>query len=406
MDLQDIDFRSPEIIANPYPTYALLREKAPIFYHEASRMTFISRYEDVDDLLRDRRLGRQFSHVMTRAEAGLPPLRPEYEPFHRLNDNMLMDKEPPQHTRLRALVQNAFTPRTVQSLRPHIEGIVEGLVERLLAQKEVDVIEAYAAPLSVTVIAELLGIPQADRQRLRPWSRDIVAMYELGAGESGETGRRAVQATQEFSDYLRALVQQRRKSPQDDLLSALVAAEERGDQLSEEELIATSILILNAGHEATVNAVGNGILALIQHPGQLATLRQNTDLIASAVEEILRYDTPLPLFRRRVLREMEYKNVHLAKGTEVAFLLGSANRDGARFEQPDRFDITRQDNHHLSFGMGVHYCLGAPLARVELQISLQSILRRVSRLELTVDRPERQNTLVFRGLKALPVLVA
>ena len=405
MDLNNLNFNATAIIADPYPTYALLRENAPIFYHAASQMTFISSYEDVNVLLRDRRLGRQFSHVMTREEAGLPARRPEHEPFHRLNDNMLMDKEPPQHTRLRGLVQKAFTPRTVQALRPRIEEIAGALVERLLAQEEVDLMEAFAVPLSVTVIAELLGVPQADRHRLRPWSRDIVAMYELGGGHTAETGYRAVQATNEFSDYLRTLVRQRRQTPRDDLLSALVAAEERGDQLSEEELIATSILILNAGHEATVNAVSNGILALAEHPKQLALLRQKPDLIDTAVEEILRYDTPLPLFRRWVLREMTYKDVSFAKGEELAFLLGSANRDSARFKNPDEFDVTRRDNPHLSFGMGVHYCLGAPLARAELQIGLETILRRVRRLELAVEQPERQNTFVFRGLKALPVRV-
>ena len=406
MDLQTIDFHAPAVIADPYPTYALLREQAPVFYHEGWQMTFISRYEDVDWLLRDRRLGRQFSHVMSREEVGLPPIDSQLKPFQHMNDNMLMDKEPPEHTRLKALVQKAFTPRMVQSLRPRMEEIAGELIGRLLRRKEADLIETYAAPLSVTVIAELLGVPQADRHRLRPWSRDIVAMYEPGADAQDERARSAVQAVQEFSDYLKHLVQQKRRAPENDLLSALVAANEHGDQLTEDELIATSILILNAGHEATVNAVGNGILALTEHQQQLARLQQNSALVNGAVEEILRYDTPLPLFRRWVLQEMTVHSVRLAKGAEVAFLLGSANRDEARFEHADDFDIERHDNPHLSFGLGVHYCLGAPLARAELQISLETILRRVQHLELAVERPERLNTLVFRGLKALPVRVS
>jgi cytochrome P450 len=299
----EVDFKSAAFINDPYPYYDLMRENSPILYREDWGMFFLTAFEDVNALLRDKRLGRSISGVMSREEVGLPPIPEEQAPFYRFNSQTLMDMEPPEHTRLKLLVMKAFTPGIAEKLRPRIEEIADELASRVLEAGQVDLLEGLATPLSVTVISELLGVPKADRHLLRPWSKDIVAMYELGGKESEETARKAVQAVEEFSDYLRGLVGQRRREPKDDLLSALVAAEEGGDQLSEDELIATSILILNAGHEATVNVVGNGMLALMQHQEQLALLRKRPELVGTAVEEMLRYDTPLPLFRRWVLHE-------------------------------------------------------------------------------------------------------
>jgi cytochrome P450 len=238
---------------------------------------------------------------------------------------------------------------------------------------------------------------------MRPWSADIVAMYELGNREVEAIAQKSVQAVEEFSAYLRQLARQRRRQPGDDLISALVAVEDGGQRLSEDELIANCILLLNAGHEATVNAVGNGMLALFQHPDQMARLKADLVPVSTAVEEMLRYDTPLPLFRRWVLEDMDYKGVSLKQGTEVAFLLGAANRDPARFPDPNRFDIARQDNPHLSFGTGIHYCLGAPLARVELQAAIDTLLTRLPAIHLGGEAVAYHETFVFRGLKSLPV---
>ena len=405
LSVHEINFRSPAFTQNPYPAYALLRDEAPLLYRDDWKMVFLARYEDVNTLLRDRRLGRQFDHVMGREEVGLPPVPEAHAPFHRLNDNILMDKEPPEHTRLKSLVQKAFTPRTVQRLQPRIRAIAGDLAAGLHARGGGDLLEAFAVPLSVTVIGDLLGVPAADRQRLRPWSADIVAMYELGGSQSERIARKALRAVTEFSAYLEGLIAQRRHDAQDDLLSALVAAEESGDRLSQEELIATCILLLNAGHEATVNAVGNGMLALLRHPEQLSLLRKNPHLLSGAVEEILRYDTPLPFFHRWVLEDMTYHDVPFRKGTKVGFLLASANRDPVRFANPDALDITRRANPHLGFGVGVHYCLGAPLARAELKITLETLLYELSTIELAIRQPAYRPTFVFRGLEALPVRV-
>src|SRR5690606_17492672 len=235
-------------------------------------------------------------------------------------------------------------------------------------------------PLPVTVIAELLGVPEADRHHLRPWSQAIVAMYELD--HTPEQERRAVQAAIEFSDYLRQLARERRRNPQNDLITALAQVEEQGDTLSEDELISTCVLLLNAGHEATANVIGNGMLALLHHPAQFDRLRANPALVSTAVEEMMRYDTPLQLFRRWTLEDVVYKGIELRRGTQIALVFGAANRDPAVFDQPNTFDITRADNPHISFGGGVHYCLGAPLARLELQIAIRTLIERFPTLRL------------------------
>lgn len=399
----DIDFSSAAFLAEPYPYYNIMREQAPILHRPAQKLWFLSAYNDVSALLRDSRLGRSILHVMTREEMGWPPTPEAYAPFYRMNDNSLGDMEPPSHTRIKSLTQKVFTPKTVANLRPRIKAIAESLVDVALAEGQLEALEGFAVPLSVSVICELLGAPVTDRDILRAWSHRIVAMYELGGKDSDETARIATRAVEEFSAYLAALIEQRRADPQADLLSALVAAEDGGKRLSMDELIATSIMILNAGHEATVNVVGNGLYALISHPDQLARLRQDSTLVATAVEEMMRYDTPLPLFRRWVLQDMDYKGVAFKRGEEIAFLLGSANHDPARFKEPEAFDIARKDNPHLSFGAGIHFCLGAPLARLELQVALETLISRLPDLRLVSDNPQYQGGFVFRGLKELAV---
>ena len=392
---------SPDFIANPYPVYERLRAESPVFWHEPGRMWFFTTYADVFSLLRDRRFGRSIMHVMSREELGLPPVRDDLKPFRKLGDNSMFDKEPPEHTRLKSLVHKVFTPRRVEQLRGRLQLLTDDLLDKVEARGRMDLLEDFATPLPVTVIAELLGVPEADRHKLRPWSQNIVAMYELD--HTPEQERAAVQAAVEFSDYLRYLARKRRENPTGDLITALALVEEEGDRLTEDELISTCVLLLNAGHEATVNVIGNGMLALLHHPAQWQMLRDNPALVPQAVEEMMRYDTPLQLFRRWVLEDLTYQGIELKQGTEVALMFGSANRDPAVFANPATFDITRQENPHISFGGGVHYCLGAPLARLELQIAIHTLITRFPRLCIDGPDPEYRPAYVIRGLKSFPV---
>jgi len=395
------DPNAPDFKRDPYTTYSEMRTQTPLLYEPESKLWFISRYEDVSALLRDRRLGRSIEHIKSRSELGLPPKNPRYAPFDRLSENSMFDKEPPDHTRLRGLVHKAFTPRRIENLRAHIQVIADSLLDQIVTRNESDLLEDFAVPLPVVVIAELLGIPEADRHRLRPWSHDIVALYELN--HTPIQADRAIQAAQEFADYLRYLARIRVQSPQDDLISALAAVEEAGEMLTEDELVSTCVLLLNAGHEATVNVFGNGMLALFQNPDQLSLLRNNPEaLVSSAVEEMMRYDTPLQLFRRWVLEDIDYKGVKFRQGEQLALLFGSANRDPAQFDQPDMLDITRTENPHITFSQGIHFCLGAPLARMELQIALATLLRRVPSMRLEYV-PQYRDSYVIRGLQDLVV---
>ncbi|WJV47277.1 cytochrome P450 [Streptomyces flavofungini] len=392
---------SPQFVADPYPAYATLRARGRAHYYEPSRQYLIPHHADVAALLRDRRLGRTYLHRYSHEEFGRQAPPPEHEPFHVLNDNGMLDLETPAHTRVRRLVAKAFTPRTVERLRPYVEGLADELVRGLVADGGGDLVARVAEPLPVAVIAEMLGVPEADRGALRPWSADICGMYELNPGE--ETAARAVRASVEFSAYLRELIAARRKEPRDDLISALIAAHDEGDRLSEQEMISTCVLLLNAGHEATVNSTANGWHALFGHPDQLAALRAEPErLLPTAVEELLRHDTPLQLFERWVLDDIEVGDTLIPRGSEVALLFGSANRDPAAFAAPDTLDLARADNPHISFGAGIHYCVGAPLARVELAASLGALLRRAPDLRLAAE-PVRKPGFVIRGLGELLV---
>ncbi|MFI9269304.1 cytochrome P450 [Kitasatospora sp. NPDC052896] len=392
---------SPEFIAHPYDAYAELRERTPVAYYEPTGQWLVSRHEDVSALLRDRRLGRTYTHRFGHEEFGQTPPDPAHEPFHTLNGNGLLDLEAPDHTRIRRLVSKAFTPRMVESLRPTVARLAGELVGGLLAEGGGDLIAAVAEPLPVAVIAEMLGVPEADRGLLRPWSAAITGMFELNP--TAEVAQRAVDASVEFSDYLRGLIRERRRRPGSDLVSALIQAQDEGDALSEQEMVSTCVLLLNAGHEATVNTTGNGWLALFRNPEQLALLRSDVDRhLPTAIEELMRYDTPLQMFERWVLEDIEVAGTAIPRGAEVALLFGSANRDPVRFADPDRLDVTRADNPHVTFGAGIHFCLGAPLARLELAESYGALLRGTARLEL-VEEPVWQPGYVIRGLTRLLV---
>ncbi|MCB0063363.1 MAG: cytochrome P450 [Caldilineaceae bacterium] len=393
---------------NPYPLLAELREKTPIFWEPRWNKLFFTRYEDIVFLLRDKRLGRSILHLLSREELGWPPPDLRLPAYNSFQQQILMEHEAPEHTRLRGLVSKAFTPQRVERLRPRITAIIDRLLDKVIDCGEMDLLADFAEPLPVTVIAELLGIPEAHRHQLRPWSAAIVKLYEVNY--SDETAAAAEKAVTDFSALLRKLVVLRRRDPQDDLITALVQAEEAGHRLTEDELIANCIFLLNAGHEASVNGLTGGMLALFRHSDQLRLLqdvatRGETAIFKTAVEELLRYESPLPLFMRWVLQDFNYQGVELKQGMEVALLYAAGNRDERRFVNADTLDVTRQDNQHLTFGLGMHYCLGAPLARLELQIALATLLRRLPsiRLAVTDEDVQYQSGFVIRGVQGKTV---
>lgn len=392
----------PAFVADPYPAYEELRARGRVHHYEPTNQWLVPHHADVSALLRDRRLGRTYRHRFTHEDFGRTAPPPEQEPFHVLNDHGMLDLEPPDHTRIRRLVSKAFTPRTVERLKPYVEGLAGELVGRLVEAGGGDLLTDVAEPLPVAVIAEMLGIPESDRAPLRPWSADICGMYELNPSE--EAAARAVRASEEFTGYLRVLIEARRAEPADDLISGLIAAHDEGDRLTEQEMISTCVLLLNAGHEATVNSTVTGWWNLFRHPAQLADLRADHTLVPSAVEELLRYDTPLQLFERWVLDDIEIDGTTVPRGAEIALLFGSANRDAAVFAAPDALDLSRAENPHISFSAGIHYCIGAPLARIELAASMNALLTRAPRLRLA-EEPVRKPGFVIRGLEGLKVEV-
>ncbi|MEU6259493.1 cytochrome P450 [Streptomyces sp. NPDC047043] len=392
----------PEFLADPYPAYAELRAKGRVHHFEATNQWLVPRHADVSALLRERRLGRTYLHRFTHEDFGRTAPPAAHEPFHDLNDHGMLDLEPPDHTRIRRLVSKAFTPRTVEQLKPYVTKLAGELVDRLVEAGGGDLLGDVAEPLPVAVIAEMLGIPEGDRAPLRPWSADICGMYELNPSE--DTARKAVQASVEFSEYLRELIAERRKEPGEDLISGLIAAHDEGDRLTEQEMISTAVLLLNAGHEATVNATVNGWYALFRNPEQLAALRADHSLVPSAVEELMRYDTPLQLFERWVLDDIEIDGTTIPQGAEIAMLFGSANHDPDVFSEPEKLDLTRKENPHISFSAGIHYCIGAPLARIELAASMTALLEKAPALSLAQE-PARKPNFVIRGLEGLSVAV-
>ena len=396
-----MDFAPTELgfIADPYPAYAELREREPVHYDEATDHWLVSRYEDVNALLRDRRFGRTYRHLASHAEMGHPDPPDWHGPFWDLINAGILDMEPPNHTRVRRLVAKAFTPRFVEGLRPRVQSIMDGLVDELDSAGEFDLIRV-AEPLPVTVIAEMLGVPEADRHHLRPWSADICKMYELNP--SAEMQQDAVRASNEFSAYLRELARERKRDPGEDLISQLVLVVDEGEQLTEDELVGTCVLLLNAGHEATVNSTLLGWWSLFRNPDRLRELRADRSLLPNAIEELLRFDTPLQMFERWVLEPFEIHGVEIPRGAELGLLFGSANRDPSVFERPDELDLTREPNPHLSFGAGIHFCLGAPLGRQELQVSFTTLMDRFPNLEL-VEEPSWKPNYVIRGLEGLLV---
>ncbi len=384
---------SPGMAQDPYPTYARLRGRDPVHRSRLMNAWVFSRFADVDAILRDH---RHFSsdprkRVASRRQASLPSVA---EPS-------ILFLDPPDHTRLRALVNKAFTPRAVAALEPHIRELMTTLLDAVDDPSAFDLMRAVAKPLPVIVIAEMLGIPPADREQFGIWSNQRARILEptLTPAER-ETAESAMAA---LDEYLVPIISERKADPQDDIISALAQAEEEGDRLSEREVLIMLRLLLVAGNETTTNLIGNGMLALLRHPEQLAALRDDPGLIPSAVEELLRYDSPVQVDMRHAIEDCDVNGFRVRRGDSVVMLLGAANRDPDRFEAPDGLDVRRGDQNHLAFGRGIHHCLGAPLARLEGRVVLEALIERFASMRLLDDRPPFRSSVVLRGLLSLPV---
>jgi len=394
------DLSSPRFKANPFPFYAQLRDEAPVFsmpFVGGQTAWLVTRYEDVSALLKDPRLSKdRLGNLSPKTRARLGWLLKTFEPF---THNML-DRDPPDHTRLRALVHKAFTPRLIEQLRSRIQTISDTLLDQMQRKDRLDLVADYALPLPVTVIAEMLGIPPSDQRKFTHWSDQLVGNVNLVDAFF------SIPAALGFIRYLRKLIEYRRASPADDLISALIQAEEAGDKLTPTELLSMIFLLLVAGHETTVNLIASGTLALLQHPEQLEFLRQDVSRMPTAVEELLRYTSPVDIATERfALEDIPVAGTTLPRGALVFAGIGSANHDGHQFSNPDSLDLARSPNKHLALGLGIHYCLGAPLARLEGQIALQSLITRFPRLRLAKppDTLKWRKGVVLRGLKKLPV---
>lgn len=397
-DAYQVDF-----LDDPYPTYARIRQKTPAFYDPTWGLTFIARHADVIAILKDRqRFGRDFRHRMDPEQVDpelyrriYPPQWPTWTEYIR---ESFIDLEPPRHTRLRKLVSAAFTRRSSEAFRPRMVEAADALLDRALETRSMEVISEYATPIPIAMIADLMGIPTRDHPSLLEWSHSIVKVFdERVTDEEGEVAERAIK---EFIVYLEDVLAQRRAYPGDDLISAMIEVEESGDSLTDAEIVATSILTLNAGHEATVHAIGNSLLALARNPEMYRSLVRGDVEVSTAVDELLRYDSPLQMFERWVLEDTDVAGIKVRKGEKVGLLFGSANHDSEVFSNPGRLDLARNPNPHVSFGGGVHYCVGAPLAKVELEVALGRLATRVAELDLR-GFSDRIESLVFRGVGRL-----
>jgi cytochrome P450 len=375
---------TPEKLENPYPYYARLRENAPVWFSNEGGYWLISRYEDVNAILRDIHYSKKMTNAKGVDKLIARFLDPRLFGMMQTRQHSMLQQDPPDHTRLRGLVNKAFTPKMVEELRPHIESISASLIDAVADKGKMDLIADYAFPLPVTVISEMLGIPTADRDKIKHLARPITEAFDIEASKEGLL--RAKDASEAFINYLKPLVAERRKNPKGDLISQLIAAEEEGNRLTEQELFANLVLILLAGHETTVNLIGNGMVALMRHPDQLKKLQENPSLIGSAIDEVLRYDSSVQLARRVVMEDVEIHGQTMRKGDMCTLMIGSANHDPAQFPDPEKFDITRTDNKYLSFGAGIHHCLGSSLAHAEGEIAITQLLTRLPNIKLVTDK--------------------
>jgi cytochrome P450 len=395
-----VNIVSPEFKADPFPFLASLRTSRPVYLTwlpDKRPVWLITRYADVTALLKDERFVKNRRTAMTpeqlRKMSWMPPM------FRPLERNML-DLDVPDHTRLRALVHKAFTPSFVAGMRDRVQTLADELLERVMYEGEIDLIKDYALPLPMTIITEILGVPTSDRHKFHKWSKAIVSL------SSPKATLRVIPSVWMFIRYLRLFFERRRREPRDDLATALIQAEEAGDKLSQDELLAMVFLLLIAGHETTVNLIGNGMLALLEHPDAMNRLRRKPALIKTGVEELLRYTSPVFMSTERYAREdLSLHGITIPRGGMTLGVIGSANRDESVFENPDELNINREPNKHLSFGQGIHFCLGATLARLEAEIAINTLLRRMPDLHLSVATKSLRwrPSMILRGLESLPV---
>ena len=391
----------PALRSDPYAVYARLRAEDPVHWNEMMQAWLLTRYDDVLAVLRDH---VRFSSERTRATN---PFVQQLEAYRQASGPIgrtptMLSLDPPAHTRMRNLVNKAFTPHVVERVRPHIQQIADELIDALPDRHRIDVMRDLAVPLPVIVIAETLGVPVSERKRFKAWSSDI-ANTLAGPFQPADVLERARISANELADYFREELAKRRQEPREDLLTALLTAEEQGDLLSEDELLATCILLLVAGNETTTYLIGNGMLALLGNEQERRLLQDDPSLITAAVEEMLRYDGPAQMTSRIATEEMELRGKHIEPGQVLLTVLGAANRDPAQFPDPDRFDVRRQNNRHVALGYGVHYCVGAPLAAVEAQVAVSTLLRRFPAPEPEFETPHWGASFILRGLKSLPI---
>jgi cytochrome P450 len=395
-----LDPRDPAFFHDPYPAYCAIRAATPAFFWEQYGFWCFASHADVSALLRDRRFGRQILHVMNRRQLGWDESPRHLQPFLDVEKHSLLELEPPEHTRLRTLVNRAFVSRQVERLAPRIAELANERIDGFENRGRIDLIEHFASPIPVIVIAELLGAPAQMWRQLLDWSHRMVAMYQFGRTRAVEES--AAAAAGEFAAFLRGHIAKRRGARGDDLISHLIAAESEEGRLSEDEMVATCILLLNAGHEATVHGLGNGVKAMLEASIEPSEAFATPTAIRSFVDELLRFDAPLHLFTRYALEDVEYRGIALKQGDSIGLLLGAANRDPDRFPDPDRIVADRSPNPHVSFGGGIHFCVGAPLARLEMEVALPILFRRLPGLRLA-ERPAYRDAYHFHGLASLPV---
>ncbi len=387
-----LDLRDPEFIRNPYPFYARLREESPAYLlegvNEGRGMWMFTRYADVETILKDLRFKKDTRAIRPDDQAGLPSM---------------LSSDPPDHTRLRSLVSQAFTPAVIRGLEPHIRDIVQTLIDRIKAKGDLELMSDFAMPLPVIVIAELMGVPMEDREQFREWSTWF-ALGNDALAASPEKRERANQGIAALGQYFAGLVAKRRADPQNDLVSLMIAAQDEGGKLSDGELLGNCVVLLIAGHETTVNLIGNGVKTLLQHPEELHRLRQNPGLLETAIEELLRFDAPVQRSTFRYAGEaVEVAGQRIEAGAQVSAVIGSANRDPQAFPESDKLDLSRSPNRHQSFGRGIHFCLGAPLARLEAQIAFSMLLEAFPKLEFAAEAPTQRPATMFRGLVRFPL---
>jgi len=393
-----IDATDAAFYQDPYTTYEAIRSIAPVFFWEELGMWCLTNYGAVNGLLRDKRFGREILHVATREEVGIAEPPEHVRSFYEVDNLSMMAREPPVHTRLRTLVNRAFVSRQIEQLRPQVATLANELIDAFEHKREADLIASFCTPVPVRIIAEILGVPVSAAPKLVEWSHCMVAMYTPGRNRAVENS--AAAATREFVAFLRDYVTLRRKAPRDDLISHLIAAEAAGDKLSDDELISGCIQLLNAGHEATVHAIGNAVKAILESDLDPQALLSTEAGTAAVVEESLRFDPPLHFFERYALEPAEVAGIKLRKGEKIGMLLGAANRDPQRYSQPGAFDPARPLLPHVSFGAGIHFCIGAPLARLEMQVALPILFRRLPSIRPATP-PRYRNTWHFHGLEAL-----